>query len=224
MILRSNINAIIFDMDGVLWNSSQAHAAAYRSVLKDAGLIPPEYSEIAGRRTDEVMQMLLTEQCPRVGSDLDKIQGLTRAKQALALRLLREDPPVVPECRKVIKKLAKMFTLGLASSASTASVDTFLEASGTRSAFSAIVSGDDVGYAKPNPLIYLEAMRRLGIPASSTAVVEDAISGVIAAMAAKAQLIIGITGTTSSDRLSHAGAHLVINRLQDLLTDDSSDK
>jgi mannitol-1-/sugar-/sorbitol-6-/2-deoxyglucose-6-phosphatase len=216
MIFGPHITSIVFDMDGVLWHSSEIHAAAYRAVLAEAGLAMPDYATIAGRRTDEVMRDLLAVQRP--GSlDADAVAALTAAKRTKARQLLRRQQPVDPDCTVVVETLARSRTLALASSASGATVALFLEVSQTRALFAAVVSGDDVAAAKPDPAIYVETLRRLQCEPGLAVVVEDSPSGVAAAVAAGVSYVIGIEGVVAREELLAAGARYVVRALKELV-------
>jgi len=216
MIFGPDIRSIVFDMDGVLWHSSAIHAAAYQAVLGEVGLRMPDYADIAGRRTDEVIRELLEWQRP-AGADQKTVAALTDAKQRRARRLLRENPPIMPGCSGVLEGLGRSCSLALASSASSATVELFLEASATRALFQSVVSGDDVAAAKPDPAIYLTALQRLRGEPASTAVVEDAPNGIKAALAAGIAFVVAVEGTAPRAALLEAGAHRVVGNLRDLV-------
>jgi HAD superfamily hydrolase (TIGR01509 family) len=216
MIFGPDTASVVFDMDGVLWHSSAIHAAAYQAVLNEAGLSMPDYARIAGRRTDEVMRELLEAQHP-AGADQATVAALTDAKQRMARQLLREKPSIVPGCVEVLERLGRSCSLALASSASAATVDLFLDVSGTRALFQAVVSGDDVAAAKPDPAIYLTALQRLRCPPAGAAVVEDAPNGIMAAVAAAAAVVVAVEGTAPRAALLQAGAHRVVGNLKDLV-------
>jgi len=213
MIFGPHIRSIVFDMDGVLWHSSAIHAAAYKAVLEQAGMATPDYARIAGRRTDEVMRDLLTAQ----GAGIENVATLTKTKQILARQMLAEKPPVDSACAQVLCELGRTRKLALASSASAPTVDLFLEASGTRALFGAVVTGDDVAAAKPDPSIYRAAVERLGSDSRETAVVEDAPNGIEAALRAGIGLVVALEGTASAACLTHAGARHVVRNLTELL-------
>jgi len=219
MIFSPDISSIVFDMDGVLWHSSAIHTVAYRMVLEEAGLGMPDYATIAGRRTDEVMRHLVASQRALMDGPAAKaaVAALTDAKQTRARQMLRERPPLALGCAAVVGALARSKALALASSASPDTVELFLQVSGTRSLFKAVVSGGDVAAAKPDPAIYIEALRRLGCEPARAAVVEDAASGVRAARSAGIAFVVGIDGTATADDLLAAGARHVVGTLQDLV-------
>ncbi len=197
-------------------HSSQAHDAGFKKALASMGSEKGfEYASVAGMRTDQAMREALT----RAGAEFtnEDIQRLSRLKSETAHALIAAQPPIVPGCARLISELSgRGYTLALASSSSRRNVDTFLSATGTSSAFSVVLSGDDVRSAKPDPDIYLQALERLGASAAAAVVVEDAVAGVKAGVAAGAR-VIAVEGTAPADGLLAAGAERVVRGLDSLL-------
>jgi HAD superfamily hydrolase (TIGR01509 family) len=183
----TNWRAVIFDLDGVLWDSSEIHAAAFQSVLSPLGIDVGLYAAIAGRRTRDVIREKLRTKEQHVDEKL--VLKLTNEKQHHALNALRSSPPIDQGVSKVIEKLASSHRLALATSSSRKSLDLFLAASGTRGFFQSILTGEDVAISKPAPAIYQLTLERLGFDAGSAVVVEDADNGIEAALAAKLPVI-----------------------------------
>lgn len=200
----------IFDMDGVLWDSWTAHEAAYRETLATVGITDFDYARWSGMRTDAVMAAILN----RCGLDGDAA-GLTRMKRSRALARLASHPPVAPAAHKVLEAAARRGPIGLATSASPAALNLFLEALGAIDPFDAVVGGSDVQNAKPAPDIYLEAAHRLDCEPADCIVVEDSTNGVIAGRNAGMRTIGLATYVLPSD-LSNAGADWVLPGLSDL--------
>jgi len=177
------VKGIIFDMDGVLTDSSSIHEWAFRETLRPYG-IEVNYGRIAGMRTLDAIAMLLSE------NDIHEAEPerLAATKSAAARRRMREENPVVPGAFDLVERLAAKFPIALASSGSRESVDAFLELNCARPLFQAVLSGGDIKAAKPSPDIYLEAARRLGISPQDCLVVEDSISGAQSATAAGAEV------------------------------------
>ncbi|PJE97870.1 hydrolase [Streptomyces carminius] len=101
-----------------------------------------------------------------------------------------------------------------------------LSTAGVLGLFDAVVDGHEaarLGLAgKPDPAVFLEAARRLGVPASGTAVVEDALAGVEAGRRGGFALVVGVdrtAGPTSARDLREHGADLVVRDLAELLTE-----
>ncbi|MGH8549530.1 MAG: HAD family hydrolase [Methylococcales bacterium] len=214
MSCLNQFNTLIFDMDGVLFFSSEAHGAAYDKTFKAYGYAGLPYAEIAGVRTDDAFRKVLLNE-DVIDSDA-LIEKLTVTKRKWAGLLLRESPPVVPNCRFILEQLQERFTLGLASSASKNTVDLFLDASGTRDLFQSVLSGQDVENSKPSPEIFVKVMQKLGVEPESVAIIEDSVAGVIAGRRAGAT-VIGIRGTVDDSALLANGAKTVISGIRDLL-------
>lgn len=205
--------ALIFDMDGVLWHSCNIHYEAYCNVLIGEGLQAPAYSKLAGRRTKDVMREILTEQ---VGVfDEKRIEQLTVQKQSIANKALNENPPLAKNCSNVLRSLSVNYRMVLASSGSRKNVQLFLASSGLAALFEVVLSGDDVSVAKPDPEIYLLALKKLGIEPKECLVIEDALSGIEAATLAGLSSI-AITGTHSFFDLSKSASIAIIDRLDQL--------
>ncbi len=99
-----------------------------------------------------------------------------------------------------------------------------LAAAGADGLFDARVDGivsAELGLAgKPDPAIFLEAARRLGVPPDEAAVVEDARSGVAAGARGGFAVVVGVDRGGSPDELRRAGAHLVVGDLGEIHVDD----
>jgi beta-phosphoglucomutase len=207
------IRAIVFDLDGVLWHSGPYHLVAYNRTLEPFGISIGDYGSIAGRRTDEVIAALLLEAGAR--HDPETVDALTQRKRRAFLDLLDADPPDLAGVRGLLERLSSRFALALCSSASAASVAHFASASGTAHLFSAILSGESVRKAKPDPAIYLRSTELLGVAAAQAVAVEDSADGVASARSAGLG-VIGVQGTLRADELRQAGADAVIDELGSL--------
>ncbi len=208
------IAAIIFDMDGVLLLSSRIHARAFARVYQELGVKGPPYREIAGMRTDEALRYVLARHGTPAGAG--QLAALVARKRDLAHALLASEPPLAPDCRAQLARLRGRFRLALASSASERNVALFLAASGAAELFDVVIAGDAVARAKPEPDIYLAALKALGCPPAGALVVEDAVNGVVAARRAGIR-VVGISSTHAAEELLAAGAWQVAASLADLV-------
>lgn len=206
--------AIVFDMDGVLLDSSPIHAAAYREALSTVPVREFRYSRVAGMRSLDGIRTVLAEN--GVAASREEIAALASEKSRIALSRILAENPIVPGAVAVLRKLCKSRKLALATSASRASVNAFLDANGLRDVFDCVVDSADAQKSKPSPDIFALAIRRLGTAPAASLVVEDAVAGIQAAKAAGAW-VCGITSTSTSDELESAGADLIIEYLEDLL-------
>jgi beta-phosphoglucomutase len=208
-----NVKAIVFDMDGVLFHSSQAHASAFQNVLRKMGIKRFDYRLVAGMKTPEAMQRILRAEGKKVSEH--EIRVLSRKKQALAYRLLARNPPVAKGCRPLLEKLSQRYRLALVSSSRRKNVTLFLKASGAKRFFSLVMAGEDLPRSKPSPLLYKTVLRRLKVKAKEILVVEDSLQGIRAA--ARAHLrVVGVQRRGSGRRLRQAGAFQVIHDIREL--------
>jgi len=179
-------SGIIFDLDGVLWHSNDAHAAAYERAFHEAGIRLPRgfYEVIAGETTQAGIARLLTDFAPARAGDAKLRDRLRKRKQSLAaVELAHVEPD--PEALPALQALGACgYKLALATSASRATMTLFLRRLSEPDVFAATICGEDVRRGKPAPDIFIEAARRLGLAAGACVVVEDSRSGIRAALAA----------------------------------------
>jgi HAD superfamily hydrolase (TIGR01509 family) len=99
--------------------------------------------------------------------------------------------PLLPGAVEAVRRLAKRWPLGLASSANRPVIDAVLRSADLTECFSATVSGDEVARGKPSPDVYLAAAEKLGVDAPRAAAVEDSTNG-LRAGAAAGMLVIAV--------------------------------
>jgi beta-phosphoglucomutase len=205
---------IVFDMDGVLVNSSPIHAAAYQEALRELPIANFAYSRVAGMRSLDGIRAVLKENSITLPDE--NVAALAEAKSRIALVRIVEENPLFPGALAVLKTLSRRTKLALATSASEPAVNAFLDRNQIRGLFQSVVHSGDVRNAKPSPEIFESAIARLGLDATDALVVEDAVAGIRAAKAAGA-VACGIPTTCSAIELQRAGADLIIASLDDLL-------
>lgn len=207
---------ILFDLDGVLWDSAPAHAEAFRQAFAEAGLPPlVNYAAIAGMKTEEAILAHLERHMLPV--DAAVVRSVTSRKRELALLHLRVRAEPAPGLSDTLRRLSRFYRLALCSSASPDSVACFMDKSGLRSLFEVVIDGTCVERAKPAPDIYILGARRLGMAPAELAVIEDSRAGVAAGRAAGMD-VIGVG--TDVDALRSWGCLAVIpgiRHLPDLL-------
>jgi len=213
--------AVVFDMDGVLFDSSPAHAEAFSQTFLDFKLPTLfDYEEISGMATENAMRLGLRKQ--QLDFDEELIAALSDRKRQHAFALLSEKPDVFPGCHETLQSLWRTHALALATSSTKRNIDLFLKASGTEAFFSYFVSSEDVTDAKPSPAIFLRALELLGTAPDKAVIIEDSANGVLAGCAAGAEVI----GFVPDDLVGRAakiktlqglGAQRTIGRLSELL-------
>jgi HAD superfamily hydrolase (TIGR01509 family) len=205
---------IVFDMDGVLLNSSPIHAAAYLEALAGLSITDFRYSSVAGMRSSDGMRAILKQNNIQLPDE--QIAALAEAKSRIALTRIAVENPIVPGAIAVLGTLAGRVRLALASSGSEAAVNSFLQRNELRPLFQCVLHAGDVHRTKPSPEIFALAIERLGLNPEDSLVVEDAVAGIQAAKAAGA-VACGIPSTCGAAELERAGADLIIDKLEDLL-------
>lgn len=205
---------MVFDLDGVLIDSTPSHRAAFEEVLAPLGVSDFDYSPYAGWRTNEVMEAELR----RIGRAPEPclIAALAERKTLLARAKLAETNPVKAGCPEVLQRLSAMgYALALASSGSQGTVEAFLHTNQCGRYFQSVLTAADVMRAKPDPEIYQKTFAALNLPPDACVVIEDAVSGIEAARRAGA-IAIGLTGTCPPNALLKAGATRVVRTLLEI--------
>jgi HAD superfamily hydrolase (TIGR01509 family) len=169
--------ALIFDCDGTLADTMPAHYRAWVDVLGRHGIPFPEerFYALAGTPTREIVRLLAAD----AGKTVD-IPAVVRAKEEGFLVQIAE---VVPIGRVVeIARAARgVHPMAVASGGQRRIVERTLAQIGVLDWFGALVTAEDTVRHKPDPDLFLEAARRLGVPPEICTVYEDADLGLEAA-------------------------------------------
>jgi beta-phosphoglucomutase len=203
--------AVIFDVDGVLVDSYQAHFASWRQLYGELGI---DYTEAAfaadfGRTSRDILRRTLGP-----ATTDEQIQSLDQQKESLFREILRADFPSKDGAIELIEALAANgFAIAVGSSGPPENIALTLEKLGCAEHVAAIVTGADVERGKPDPQVFQLAAERLGMPATSCAVIEDAVHGIEAANRA-GMTSIALTGTVDREKLT--GADLIVESLREL--------
>jgi beta-phosphoglucomutase len=210
---RPRLRAVIFDLDGVLIDSSACHRAAFETVFAAHGILDFDYVPYAGWRTLDVVKDVFHR--AGVSFDGDEVAQAAGRKTRMARELIAARKPLMAGCPQILHDLAGDYRLALATSGSRGAVEAFLTLAGCQSLFASTLSGEDVKRAKPDPEIYRRTVAALGIEADACVVIEDAVAGIRAARHAGVQ-VVGVAGTCSDAALRQAGACRIVRRLPEL--------
>jgi beta-phosphoglucomutase len=206
----SQDRAVIFDMDGVLILSEEAHweswcaPAAKRGVKLDYD----RFLSCFGRINPDCIKILF-------GPDLPSREVLRIAdeKETAFRDIIRRHVPLAPGTRELLTALHNNeFRLAIGSSGPRENVELVLDAAKLGDYFDAYVHGGEVPRGKPAPDVFLLAAQRLEVPPRFCAVIEDAPAGIQAAVAAR-MLPIALTTTHKSQELKDAGAEIIYDDL-----------
>lgn len=185
--------AVIWDMDGVIADTEPHADLVMAQFLAGKGhKMPVKFLDsVRGRCSKDVCSFVL-ESFPLSLS----LKELTESLNDSYLDYLRALPKLepVPGVRELITGLSEYgINIALASSSARQRVELVLESLDLKEAFPVRISGEDVENSKPDPQIFLEAAKRMGIRPEKCAVIEDSTFGIIAANSAR-MISIGFAG------------------------------
>ena len=207
------IEAVAFDLDGVLVDSEPTWAAVRRDLVLAHGRPwrAGADRQMMGMSTDEWARYLHDD----LGVDLPVHEI---AEQVVAEMAKRHGarPPLIPGAPEAVRRVARRWPLGLASSSPPSVIERTLDASGLAGSFAVTVSSEEVGAGKPAPDVYLEVARRLGAFPGRCAAVEDSTNGLRAARAAGMRVVAVPTRSYPPDPAALAAADAVIASLDEL--------
>ncbi|MFD4641322.1 HAD family hydrolase [Lentzea sp. NPDC058436] len=173
------MDAVIFDLDGVLIDSEQVWDEVRQSFAAAHGgeWTPTATRDMQGMSTPEWAAHLVSAVGVRLPAAEVSAGVIAEMEKAYAAHL-----PVIPGAVDVVRAVASRFPVAIASSAPAALIKVFLDVTGLP--VPVAVSSEECAAGKPSPDVYLLAASRLGIEASSCYAVEDSTNGLKAALAA----------------------------------------
>ncbi|MBE0476067.1 MAG: trehalose-phosphatase [Coriobacteriia bacterium] len=238
------IDAVVFDLDGVVTETAHVHAAAWKRTFD-------EYLRLRSERTGEPFRPFSDEDYARhvdgkprydgaraflesrgislpVGDPADApgaetVAGLANAKNERFLRVLAEEG--AESYASSVRLIRELRDAGVRTALITASRNgrAVADAAGVTGLFDAIVDGADAEEAglagKPAPDVFLHAARLVGVPKERAAVVEDAQAGVEAGRRGGFALVLGVDRFGRAEELRRAGADRVVGDLGELAAD-----
>jgi len=172
------IEALIFDCDGTLCDSMPAHYAAWTQVLSPLGmeLDLQQYLSFSGTPARRVIPMLAREQ----GIAIEDFHAVNRAKEDAFLSCVHLLQPIEPVV-KIARENRGTLKMAVASGGVRRLVMQQLHQIGVVDWFETIVTAEDTSRHKPDPDVFLEAARRLGVAPERCRVYEDGEPGMEAA-------------------------------------------
>ena len=184
MIKLPHKKAFIFDMDGVIIDNIQYHKQALREFLKAFDLeMDDDYfqKKINGRTMQELVLSLIPD------ASQERIMELTEKKEALYRDIYQVHLAPTPGLLAFLEQSSsKGIKMAVATSAISANVDFILDGLNIRKYFDFIIDSTMVSKGKPDPEIYANAIKGLGMKPEDCLVFEDALAGIQAGKAAEA--------------------------------------
>jgi HAD superfamily hydrolase (TIGR01509 family) len=202
--LTGPYHAVVFDLDGVLWDGEPLYHEAFNVALRPYGhsITPEEYAQIIGNSVEAAWEWVLNH------FNIDEHPDRFYAPYDDAvLELLAEPIEPLPGVRELLGELKKLrVPVGLASASLRNWVDATLAGLGLADEFDTTVSASEVQHAKPAPDLYVAAAANLGIDPAFCIAVEDTRTGVRAAKAAGMYAIQVRAASTALDAIEGADA------------------
>lgn len=207
------IKAVLFDMDGVLYNSMPNHAKAWSTAVTEFGLsMSPHEAYLHEGRTGHGTINILAQRHWGRNATTEEMERIYAAKSALFNTC--PEPQPMPGAAQLLQSIRSLgLTIVLVTGSAQHSLLTRL-AHDFPGIFSAerMVTAFDVKHGKPHPEPYLMGLEKAGVSASEAVVIENAPLGVEAAHAAGIYTIAVNTGPLSPKVLLDAGADIVLPR------------
>ncbi len=178
------IDAVIFDMDGLLIDSEPLWRIAETQAMNAVGvpMVEEDGFETMGLRTDEVVEYWYARYPWKTPSKTEV--GATIVRNVIAL--IDERGEALPGAIAAVRGVrAAGYRVGLASSSSMDIIESVLQKMDLRSDFQVLQSAEHEPYGKPHPAVYIECARALGVDPTRCLALEDSPAGVLAAKAAK---------------------------------------
>jgi len=209
---RIMIEAILWDLDGVLVDTARLHYQAWRQLLGelDRSLSEQDFRRTFGLCNDLVLRDLLGE-VPD-----EEVQRLSERKEALFRQHAAGRVTPLPGAVELVQRARESGRrMALVTSTPRANIDLVLGETGLTGAFDTIVAAEDVSRSKPDPEGFLLAARRLGVAAERCLVIEDAPGGIEAARRAGMR---SLAVTTTHTRQDLEAAHTIVDSLSEAAT------
>ncbi|MDO8835430.1 MAG: HAD family phosphatase [Vicinamibacterales bacterium] len=219
------LQAIVFDFDGVIADTEPVHLLAFQEELASVGLTlsQQEYLErYLGYNDREGFAAVAAASGRTLGAE--DIEQLIARKTVRVQALLRSTPLLFPGVEHRIRDWSARVPVAIASGALRAEIDTILNSTALSSCFRAIVTADDPVASKPSPAPYTLAMSRLAegdglglaMRPDLCVAIEDSLWGIVSARAAGMR-VVAVTTSYGASALSEAD--LVIPTVADLTLD-----
>ena len=207
------IEAVVFDLDGVLLDTEEVWDEARRRLADERG----------GRWPPDAQRSMMGMSSPQWSQYMHDVVGLPDTPEEISAEvvkrleaLYRERLPLIEGALDAVRRIGARWPLGIASSSNRPLIDLFLELTRTRDLFAATVSSEEVSGGKPLPDVYLEAARRLDVDPTACAAVEDSDNGIRSAANANMRVVAIPNRVFPPSAEALALAHVVLGSLDEL--------
>ena len=180
--------AVIFDMDGLLFDTERLGRECWQQAAREFGfeISNQLYEEAIGRPVSATLELFSS----RLGAGFDAQAVRARRLELAKQKIESQGVPIKTGASELLSYLAsRTVRCALVTSTDANRALDYLGRAGLRAAFSVVVTGDDAEHHKPAPDLYLVALKRLGLSAEQCLVLEDSDFGIQAAHAAGIRVV-----------------------------------
>lgn len=214
-----NIEAVIFDLDGVIVDTAQYHYEAWKTLALEwnYSLKSSDNEALKGVSRKDSVSKIAT--WAGVQPSAQELENIAFRKNTLYLELCAKLTPhdILPGIENLINEL-KANTIKVALGSASKNARFVIEKLGLDTTFDVIVDGNDVMHSKPNPEVFIKAAKHMNIHAQNCCVIEDAPAGIQAAL--KAQMLAVGLGKTAELFQAHLvlpnASHLTLSKIEQL--------
>lgn len=213
--MSGKLEAVIWDMDGVIVDSGPYHFRAWQDVFYRRGVpfAEADFRHNFGKRNDTIIRYAMGQ-----GISAEEVGVIAVEKEESFRRRVASNIEALPGVSELLDALRKSgVKMAIASSAPTQNIELITGELGIRDCFDAVVWGGEVTEGKPSPQGYLLAAQKLGVAPQDCVVIEDAVAGVTGARKAGMRCL---AVTNSHPRESLKEADLVVDSLERVSTGD----
>jgi HAD superfamily hydrolase (TIGR01509 family) len=210
------IDAVIFDLDGVILDSEELWDEVREGLARERG----------GGWSDQAQADMMGMSSTEWSRYMHDVLGLSEPPEQLNLLVVermqgryRERLPVIDGAVEAVRRIGARWPLGLASSSNRPLIDAALSGMGIGELFRATVSSEEVERGKPAPDVYLETAHRLGVEPAKAVAIEDSGSGIGSARDAGMRVVAIPNPHFPPPEDVLADADLVLDGLAELTTD-----
>ena len=197
---KMNIKGIIFDVDGVIFDSEKLHLQAWKKVFKKRNILLIDEKSGVGRSDREFLLELKAKKT--IPSDID-IREIQEEKLAVLIGLADKKVELFPGVKELLSFLKDNYLLCVASNSDIKFISKVLQNTNLARYFKHIITINDVSKPKPHPDIYLLSLKKMGLTSEECIVIEDSPVGIEAAKRAGMKCI-AVVHTLTKEKLQKA--------------------
>ena len=207
------VEAVIFDMDGVIVESEALWDAAREDLVKETG------GRWGAGAQEAMMGMASHEWSVFVRDELQvpmSAEDISRDVVGRLEALYREDLPLIEGAAEAVRAASELWPVAIASSSNRELIDLIAELAGIADVLTTTVSSEEAGRGKPAPDVFLMAAEQLGVDPENCVVIEDSANGIRAGVAAGMKVIAVPNRDFPPSQDALDLATLVLDRVADL--------